>query len=84
MCWRASSGLLILLSATPRQKRRSSASIPLVCSSEWMTVREVSFTLKPGEMSRQRTGWRDPISLVKFHLRNGEGLQFDNLASLYE
>jgi hypothetical protein len=49
-----------------------------------MTVREVSFTLKPGEMSRQRTGWRDPISLVKFHLRNGEGLQFDNLASLYE
>jgi hypothetical protein len=47
-------------------------------------IREVSFTLKPGEMRRLRAGWRDPISLVKFHLRNGEGLRFDNLVSLYE
>jgi hypothetical protein len=43
-------------------------------------IREVSFTLKPGEMRRLRTGWRDPSCSVIFHLRNGEGLRFDNLA----
>jgi hypothetical protein len=43
-------------------------------------IREVSFTVKPGEMRRLRTGWRDPSWSVIFHLRNGEGLRFDNLA----
>jgi hypothetical protein len=43
-------------------------------------IPEVSFTLKPGEMRRLRTGWRDPSWSVIFRLRNGEGLRFDNLA----
>jgi hypothetical protein len=47
-------------------------------------IREVSFTLKPGEMRRLRTGWRDPSWSVIFHLRNGEGLRFDNLAYRHE
>ncbi len=43
-------------------------------------VRELSVTLKPGELRRTRTGWRDPSSVVTFDLKNGEGLRFDNLA----
>jgi hypothetical protein len=43
-------------------------------------VREISFTLKPGELRRLRTNWRDSSSEVVFDLRNGEGLHFDNLA----
>jgi hypothetical protein len=47
-------------------------------------AREVSFTLKPGELRRLRTDWRDPVSNVTFDLTNGEGLRFDNLAYLHE
>jgi hypothetical protein len=46
-------------------------------------IREESFTLKPGELRRVRTGWRDPSSSVIFDVRNGEGLRFDNLAYLH-
>jgi hypothetical protein len=48
------------------------------------SFREVSFTIKPGELRRLRTGWRGPGSRVLFHFKNGEGLRFDNLAYLHE
>ena len=47
-------------------------------------IREMSFTIKPGELGRIRTGWTDPSSSVIFNLKNGEGLRFDNLAYLPE
>jgi hypothetical protein len=47
-------------------------------------IREVSFTLKPGELRRIRTGWRDASARVIFDFKNGDGLLFDNLASLPE
>jgi hypothetical protein len=47
-------------------------------------IREMSFTVKPGELRRLRTGWLDPSSIVAFELKNGEGLRFDNLAFLHE
>jgi hypothetical protein len=43
-------------------------------------IRELSFKVKPGELRRLRTGWRDPSSRVIFHFENGQGLRFDNLA----
>jgi hypothetical protein len=43
-------------------------------------LREVTFIIKPGELRRLRTGWQDPASRVSFDFKNGEGLQFDNLA----
>ena len=43
-------------------------------------VREQSFIIKPKELRRLRTGWRDPSSQVDFDLANGQGLRFDNLA----
>jgi hypothetical protein len=43
-------------------------------------LREVTLKLKPGELRRLRTGWRDPSSRVLLELENGEGLRFDNLA----
>lgn len=43
-------------------------------------IRETSIAIKPGELKRIRTGWRDPSSVVVFDLKNGEGLRFDNLA----
>jgi hypothetical protein len=46
-------------------------------------IRERSFALKPGELRRIRTGWRDPSSAVIFGLKNGEGVRFDNLAYLH-
>jgi hypothetical protein len=46
--------------------------------------REQSFTIKPGEVRRIRTGWNDPSSAVIFDVKNGEGLRFDNLAWLNE
>jgi hypothetical protein len=45
-------------------------------------IREISFTIKPGQLRRLRTGWRDASSSVIFELENGEGLRFDNLAYL--
>jgi hypothetical protein len=47
-------------------------------------MREISSTLKPGELRRLRTGWRDPSTRVIFDLKNGGGLRFDNLAYLHE
>jgi len=46
--------------------------------------REISFTLKPGQLKRLRTEWRDPSSRVFFEFKNGEGVRFDNLAYLPE
>ena len=43
-------------------------------------TREVSFTVKPGQLQRLRTGWRDASSNVTFQLKNGEAIRFDNLA----
>jgi hypothetical protein len=41
---------------------------------------EISFKVKPGQLQRLRTGWREVSSRVIFELKNGEGLRFDNLA----
>ena len=42
--------------------------------------RPASRTLKPKELVRLRTGWRDPVSQVIFETTNGQALRFDNLA----
>lgn len=47
-------------------------------------IREVSFTIKPGELRRIRTGWRDRSSEVVFDLKDGAGLHFDNLAYRFQ
>ena len=47
-------------------------------------IREISFTIKPGQLQRLRTGWRDPSTSVIFEFKNGEGLRFDNLAYRHE
>jgi hypothetical protein len=47
-------------------------------------IRELSYTIKPQQVVRVRTGWRDPSSSVIFELKNGEGLRFDNLAFTHE
>src|ERR1700728_1014698 len=47
-------------------------------------LRAVSVTVKPGQLRRLRTGWRDVSSGVMLELKNGEGLRFDNLAYLQE
>jgi hypothetical protein len=46
-------------------------------------IREVSFKIKPGELRRLKTGWRDRSSEVSFALTESEGLRFDNLAYHY-
>jgi hypothetical protein len=43
-------------------------------------IREISFTIKPKELRRLRTEWRDPTSQVLFDITNGQSLRFDNLA----
>jgi len=47
-------------------------------------IRELSFTIKPGQLQRLRTGWRDASSSVIFEFKNGESLRFDNLAYLHD
>jgi hypothetical protein len=47
-------------------------------------IREMSFTVKPGQLQRLRTGWRDPSTSVVFDIENGEGLRFDNLGYAHE
>jgi len=42
--------------------------------------REVSYTIKPKELVRLRTGWHDPVSKVILDFTNGQALRFDNLA----
>jgi hypothetical protein len=44
--------------------------------------REVSFTIKPKELRRLRTDWRDACTRVSFDITNGQSLRFDNLAYL--
>jgi hypothetical protein len=46
-------------------------------------TREISFTIKPKELRRLRTGWRDASSQVSFDVTNGEMLRFDNLAYVH-
>jgi hypothetical protein len=46
-------------------------------------VREVSFTIKPKELRRLKTEWRDASSQVSFDIENGEDLRFDNLSYLH-
>ncbi|MGD0890371.1 MAG: hypothetical protein ABR923_02470 [Terracidiphilus sp.] len=53
----------------------SEASVTIHCPE----LREVTFTIKPGELKRLRTGWQDPSSRIFFEFKSGEGLQFDNL-----
>jgi hypothetical protein len=36
--------------------------------------------VKPKELRRIRTGWRDANSKVVFELKNSKALRFDNLA----
>jgi hypothetical protein len=43
-------------------------------------IREIIFSIKPKELRRLRTQWRDPSSSVSFDLKNGQSLRFDNLA----
>jgi hypothetical protein len=44
---------------------------------------QVSFRIKPGEIRRVRTGWRDPSSKIVVEMIHGEGLRFDNLAYIH-
>ena len=44
---------------------------------------QVSFTIKPGELRRVRTDWRDPSSKVVFDMTHAEELHFDNLAYIH-
>jgi hypothetical protein len=46
-------------------------------------IRELSFTVKAGDLRRIETGWRDSSSSVIFDFKNGEGLHFDNLSYTY-
>ena len=43
-------------------------------------TREASVQVKPGELRRFRTNWRDPSSRITVELQNGQGVRFDNLA----
>jgi hypothetical protein len=56
------------------------AALPATVTLRCPEIREISFTIKPGQQQRLRTEWRDPCSTVRFDLTNGEGLRFDNLA----
>jgi hypothetical protein len=40
-------------------------------------------TLRPGELRRIRTWWKDASSRVVLELKNADGLRFDNLAYFY-
>ena len=44
---------------------------------------EVASTLRPGELRRIRTAWKEPSSRVVIDLQRSEGLRFDNLAYFY-
>ncbi len=46
-------------------------------------TREVAFIIKPKELRRLRTGWRDPSSAISFDITKGEALRFDNLAYIH-
>lgn len=42
-------------------------------------MREVTFSLQPGELRRLRTGWTDRVSAVKFDASALSALRFDNI-----
>jgi len=44
---------------------------------------DVPIKLKPGELRRIRTDWKEPASRVVIELKAGEGVKFDNLAYLH-
>jgi hypothetical protein len=44
----------------------------------------VSYVIRAGHLQQLRTGWRDASSNVIFEFKNGEALQFDNLAYTQE
>ncbi len=46
-------------------------------------TREVSWTIRPKELRRLRTGWREATSKVSFGFANGQRLRFDNLAYVH-
>lgn len=46
--------------------------------------RQLTFTIKPLELRRIRTGWRDPGSEISFDITSGQALRFDNLAYLHQ
>ena len=46
-------------------------------------TREVSYTVKPKQLRRLRTGWLAASSKVSFAFTNGHGLRFDNLAYVH-
>jgi hypothetical protein len=43
-------------------------------------MREVTFTLKPGQLQRLRTSWMNRVSAVFLESENLPALRFDNLA----
>ena len=43
-------------------------------------TREISFTVKAGELRRIRSGWQDPSAKVVLEFTNSDNLLFDNLA----
>jgi hypothetical protein len=46
-------------------------------------TREVSYTIKPKQLRRLRTGWLAASSKVSFAFTNGHALRFDNLAYVH-
>jgi hypothetical protein len=46
-------------------------------------IREVTFTIKPKELRRLITEWRDTSSSVIFDVSSASALRFDNLAYLH-
>jgi hypothetical protein len=55
---------------------KEDATVTLRCPE----LREVSYTVKPGELKHVRTSWVDRSSLVTFDFEHGDGLLFDNFA----
>jgi hypothetical protein len=43
----------------------------------------VSINLKPGELRRVRTDWKEPALRVVIKLKSGDGVKFDNLAYVF-
>jgi hypothetical protein len=46
-------------------------------------TREVSYTIRPKELRRLRTGWQPASSKVTFSFTNGQDFRFDNLAYVH-
>ncbi len=55
---------------------KDDATVTLRCPE----LREVSYTVKAGELKHVRTGWVDRSSVVSFDFQHGDGLLFDNFA----